>query len=304
MRLYLAPLAEGFLRRTADQPARVLDLDEDDVLTNLRIARLRARNGDHAGALAQSGEAVKYQALAARSLPAFDRVLVSSALEMRQLARRFPATALAVVPNGAGRDAAEPRRTLPQALPQAPPQAPDVVRLLFVGALGYYPNEDAALFLCREVAPVLRRLTGRRLGIDIVGEGAGDAVLALQDDPDVRVHGFVEDLGPLHAAADVAVVPVRAGGGTRVKILEAFARRLPVVSTRLGAEGLDAADGRHLLLADDAEGFARACLKLKDDPPLAAALTGRAAKLFDAAHAGGRIHAAVAKAYESMECVR
>jgi glycosyltransferase involved in cell wall biosynthesis len=80
----------------------------------------------------------------------------------------------------------------------------------------------------------------------------------------VTVVGPVADMVDELAAADVVIVPVRFGSGTRLKILEAFAHRVPVVSTTLAAEGLDAVDGEHLLVADDAEGLARACARLLD----------------------------------------
>jgi len=107
----------------------------------------------------------------------------------------------------------------------------------------------------------------------------------------------VDDPAPLYAAADLAVVPIRAGGGTRIKILEAFALGIPVVSTRLGAEGIEALDGVHLLLADDAPAFAAACVRLKNDPDTAAALARRAALLVAENHGTERINAALAEAY-------
>ncbi len=296
MRLYLAPLAEPFLRLAAGgaadgRPFHVLDLDDDEVQTRRRLAGIRARNGDHRAAAAEAGEERKYQVLANQYLPKFDRVLVCSAREACRLRVAFADARFAVVPNGYGND---------QMPPQRAPEQP-VLRLLFVGTFGYYPNEDAALFLGREILPALRRLTRRAVRVDLIGAGASRPVLALAQDPHIRLHGFVGDLSPWYAAADVAVVPVRAGGGTRIKILEAFAHRVPVVSTRIGAEGLDAVDGEHLLLADEADAFARACLLLKEDPSAGRTITGRAAALLAAAYAPERIDAAVAEVYQSVQ---
>jgi glycosyltransferase involved in cell wall biosynthesis len=171
------------------------------------------------------------------------------------------------------------------------------LQLIFVGTFGYFPNCDAALFLCREVLPALRRLTDRRIRIDLVGSGCTRAMAGLAGWPEVRLHDFVEDLAPLYAAADVAVVPVRAGGGTRIKILEAIAHRVPVVTTPLGAEGIEAADGVHLLLTANAEAFARACLRLKDTPELSDRLAAQAADLLAACYTPARVDAALAGAY-------
>jgi glycosyltransferase involved in cell wall biosynthesis len=95
----------------------------------------------------------------------------------------------------------------------------------------------------------------------------------------VEVWADPADLAPHYDWAEVALAPLRAGGGTRIKILEAFAARVPVVASRIGAEGLAVRDGRHLLLADDASGLAAACLRLHDDRPLARRLTGNALAL-------------------------
>src|SRR5262249_17525837 len=116
-------------------------------------------------------------------------------------------------------------------------------------------------------------------------------------DPRIRLHGFVEDLAPFYASADAAVVPLRAGGGTRIKILEAFAHGVPFVSTRIGAEGLGVVAGVHLHLADEVESFARACLDVKENPELRAALSTRPAALLQARYGTASIHAAIAEAY-------
>ena len=103
---------------------------------------------------------------------------------------------------------------------------------------------------------------------------------ALADPPDVTLVGHVPDMATELALADLVVVPLRFGSGTRLKVLEAFAQRVPVVSTTLGAEGLGVVDGQHLLTADTAEGIAAACARLLEDVDLRATLTGAAHELF------------------------
>ncbi len=294
MRLYLAPVIDPFLRtRQVDRPFRVLDLDDDEVVAHERLAALYDAAGDTAAAQAASAEARKFRSLAARYLPAFDRVGVCSAQDSHRLADDFPDARFAVLPNSIGPH------------PLAPRHAGRVeLRLLFVGTLGYFPNADAARFLCREVLPALRRLTDRPIVIDLAGAGDTTALQELARNPEVTLHGYVEDLTPLYAAADLAVVPLRAGGGTRIKILEAFAHGVPVVATRLAAEGIAAVDRQHLLLADDAESLASACLATVLRPDLAAARAERAAHLVATQHSRARLRHAVAELYAGADVCR
>ncbi|MBV8118804.1 MAG: glycosyltransferase [Alphaproteobacteria bacterium] len=291
MRLYLAPLAFPFLRRSpADRPLCVLDLDEDDVQTCCRLARLYSELGDRGAAAFATAEAKKYRTFTDRYLGAFDRVIVSSEPDAVRLAGRFPGARFALVPN-----AYRPVELIHRRRRRG--RRPGPLRLIFVGTFGYFPNLDAARFLCREVLPILRRLSDREIRIDLVGSGSTAAMAGFAGRSEVEVHGFAENLAPLYAAADVAAVPVRAGGGTRIKILEAFAHGVPVVTTALGAEGIDADDGVHLLFADDAEAFARACLRLKEVPELAARLVAHAAELLATRYTPARVDAALAEAY-------
>ena len=148
--------------------------------------------------------------------------------------------------------------------------------LLYIGALGYPPNEDAVRYLVRDVLPQVRNVlpgvTARIVGRD------ASAVSDLRDVRGVEIVGEVDDLRPELKTADLAVVPIRYGGGTRVKILEAFACRIPVVSTTVGCEGLGVVDGCEVAIADDAVGFAEACIRVLSDPDLRRSMT-------DAAHA-------------------
>jgi glycosyltransferase involved in cell wall biosynthesis len=109
---------------------------------------------------------------------------------------------------------------------------------------------------------------------------ATPAISALGDRPGVTIVGQVPDIDTELARADLVLVPIRFGSGTRVKILEAFAQRIPVVSTALGAEGLDVVDEHHLLLADTPDAIAAACARLLEDERLRARLVDNAHRLF------------------------
>lgn len=170
-----------------------------------------------------------------------------------------------VVPNGVDLDA----------FPRLPLDGADPRTLVFVGAMRYRPNADAARYFVTEVLPRLRA-TLPDAGLTIVGADPPPDVVALDDVPGVRVTGTVPDVRPWVGGAGAVVVPLLSGGGTRLKILEAFAMGRPVVSTTIGAAGIEARDGEHLLLADRPEAFARAITRLATEPGLRERLVERA----------------------------
>jgi glycosyltransferase involved in cell wall biosynthesis len=149
------------------------------------------------------------------------------------------------------------------ASPAGRPGIGDPPTLSLVGTLHYPPNADAARFMVQCVLPeILRKLPSVQLRL--VGR-PDDATADLARAPGVVATGLVADLAEELSRADVCVVPVRFGSGTRIKILEAFAHQIPVVSTTIGAEGLDISHGRELLLADDPARFADACVTALTD---------------------------------------
>jgi glycosyltransferase involved in cell wall biosynthesis len=137
----------------------------------------------------------------------------------------------------------------------------DPETLLFFGTLDYGPNADGLIWFCREVFPRLRE-SHLSVRLEVVGLNPPPRVLDLERIPGVHITGFVPDIRPKLWSATMCVVPLQVGGGTRLKILEALAAGCPVISTSVGAEGLDLVDGEHLLIADDADGFARGAIAL------------------------------------------
>src|SRR5581483_1620074 len=146
--------------------------------------------------------------------------------------------------------------------------------LVFVGHFGHPPNVDAAHVLAHDVLPRL----GRSVRLRLVGREPTSDVVALARPGAVEVTGAVADVRPHLAGASVFAAPVRFGTGMRGKVLEALAMGTPVVTTSVGAEGLGATPGRHLLVADGADDFAAAVRRVLDDASLAASLgaAGRA----------------------------
>ena len=175
----------------------------------------------------------------------FDVCFTMSEVDRRMLLAANPRLRLEVSPNGVD------TRSI-QSLPEDPVATPAV---LFVGNMAYAPSVDAVRFFCRDVLPKVR-ITAGPVEFWIVGPNPSAEVRALEGDG-VHVTGRVADVTPFYRRATVAVAPIRAGGGTRIKVLEAMAFGRPVVSTSIGSEGLEAQGGVHLLAADDAESFAR-----------------------------------------------
>jgi sugar transferase (PEP-CTERM/EpsH1 system associated) len=153
--------------------------------------------------------------------------------------------------------------------------------ILHVGTMYWPPNIDAIEWFIEHIYPLVRQ---RRPDVqfDVVGSRPPASLLALNDAGlGINVTGYVEDITPHLQRAGVMIVPLRAGGGMRVKILDALAQGMPIVSTTLGAEGIAVEPGRDLLIADTPEEFAQAILQLLDDPDLAARLGAAGRRLME-----------------------
>jgi glycosyltransferase involved in cell wall biosynthesis len=150
--------------------------------------------------------------------------------------------------------------------------------ILYVGALSWPPNASAARYLITDVLPAVRRRVADARVVVVGRNPPADLVALAGDSHDVEIAADVPDVMPFFHDADVLAVPLETGGGTRLKILEAFAAGLPVVSSPIGCEGIAADDGRHLVVADRAD-FAAAVADLMMDSARARALASRARAL-------------------------
>ena len=138
-------------------------------------------------------------------------------------------------------------------------------RVLFVGSMDYHPNIEGVQFFCREVWPEIRRRRPE-LRFTIVGSKPVEAVRALAQQEGVEVTGTVESVAPYYGEAAVVVVPLFEGGGTRLKVVEAMAAGVPVISTAMGAEGIAARDGEDLVLVSaDGDWAGQVCGILEDE---------------------------------------
>lgn len=162
----------------------------------------------------------------------------------------------------------------------APPALAEVkADLVFVGSMDWMPNIDAMRYFANDILPIIRK-ERPDCHVAIAGRKPGSAIQELgRRDPNIIVTGTVPDVRPYLWGSTVCVVPLRVGGGTRLKIFEAMAAKLPVVSTSIGAEGLPVEDGSHIFIADSADSFARRCLELLDDAEKRKQLADRAWEL-------------------------
>lgn len=243
----------------------VLDIDS---LDGTVLQRMR----DTDGSLMTAFDIAATEALTRTVCNRADLVLACSevdAAHIRRLARR---ARVEVVANGVDGSAFT-------GLGPPPGQSPPVVT--FTGFLSYWPNADACTFFINEVLPTLRSLVPDAR-VRLIGRVPPASLVTLAQQHRVELHADVPDIRPWFATSDVMVAPIRAGSGTRLKILEAFAAGRPVVSTTIGCEGLDVQDGTHLLVADAPEAFARAVASVLTTPGLSANLIAHGSALFHA----------------------
>ena len=218
--------------------------------------------GTHASFARRAYAGVNWRKLKHEELETYrkaDGVYLCSADDEKRLRDHAPAQRTAVIPNAADVDFYQPRQSDP---------VPDGRTLVYFGLLSTVPNVDGVVHFVQAIWPKIAE-AHPQARFKIIGKSPPPALLALAG-PRIEVTGFVEDLRPHLAEAATIVVPLRLGGGTRLKIVEAMAMAKAIVSTTLGAEGIDAVHGRDILIEDEPERFAAAVGSLLSDPGLAA----------------------------------
>lgn len=199
----------------------------------------------------------------------FDRVIAVSEVDKAAIAEVAGGrTDIYVMPIAVDIDEVEPVQ-----------RAPSANRIVHIGTMFWPPNIDGILWFAREVLPLVKAQKPE-VGLDIIGARPPEAVLRLAAaDAGVRVTGFVSDVAPYLQQAGVFIVPVRAGGGMRVKILNQLSQELPMVTTTIGCEGIKVENGREVLIADRPQDFANAVVRILEDRALANALGKAGRKL-------------------------
>jgi glycosyltransferase involved in cell wall biosynthesis len=263
----LMPFAFGYLEAT-DRPRCIIDLNDIDSTKHRRFSKLHRLNHSAALAATAADEAERLERFERMHLPRFDLVLTCSIVDRDEVAARIGIRNIEIAPNA-----------IPEPTIGDHPQGVPVTDFLFVGTLGYFPNADAITYFCREILPRIGERLGRPPTFRIIGRDVPAPLRRVELIPGVTICSDVEELAPHYASAHACVIPLRAGSGTRLKALEAFGYFKPVVSTSMGIEGIDVIGGEHLLIADDAEGFADACCRILADPPLSRRLGKQACEL-------------------------
>jgi glycosyltransferase involved in cell wall biosynthesis len=180
-----------------------------------------------------------------------DGCVVTSAADEAIIQRERPGSVTGVVPNGVDTEHFRP----------AAGETPEGSGMVFVGRMDYRPNVDAVEWFVRTVLPLVRAAEPTAV-LTVVGGGGVPPALRRLSGPGLVMTGLVDDVRPFVHRAAMVVVPLRAGGGTRLKLLEALAMAKPVVSTSVGAEGVDVIAGEHLLTADSPEPMADQILRV------------------------------------------
>ena len=274
-RLFAAPFAHPYLNSERRPLRTQLDLEQIESYTRWRTASLYEANGNKLKAWRLMHDAEQYRRIERAELTQWDRLYVSSDLAAERLRKLTGIGDVEVLPNVI-EDFAPDRDS---------DQTRDPFTFLFVGQLGYYPNADAVRFFVHDIWPHVAQWAGQEVRFDVIGYDAPDSLIEqVESTPGAQWIGPVEDITRYYANADAAVAPIRAGGGTHIKVVEAFAHRVPVVATSIAAEGLDIAPERHLLVADSPLRFAQSCIRLIEKPDLRNWLRENASRLYREAY--------------------
>jgi polysaccharide biosynthesis protein PslH len=197
----------------------------------------------------------------------YDRIVAVSADDRLTMEREYGLTNVEDIPTGVDTEYFRPGGKV----------SPEPNHLVFTGSMDWLPNEDSIRYFTAQILPLIRRSIPD-VKLTVVGRNPFPGLIELgKRDPAIVVTGRVDDVRPYIERAAAYVIPLRIGGGTRLKVYEAMAMERPLISTSIGAEGLPVSDGEELLLADAPEDFAAAVVRVLKDEALARRLGARAA---------------------------
>ena len=215
-------------------------------------------------------EGIKLRKYEKQVCPDFDMNLVVSELDKERLLNIAPNSKVEVIPNGVD-------------INYFKPQGNKYLKhnLIFAASLDWYPNEDAVIFFVQKIWPVLKR-KNQNITFTITGRNPRNRIRKIAStDSNINVTGYVEDVRPFIDKAEVYICPIRDGGGTKLKLLDAMSMGKAIVTTSIGTEGLEVIHEKHVLIADDPKIFASQILLLFNNPALRKYLAQNARQLVE-----------------------
>lgn len=219
----------------------------------------------------------KLRRLEIRAAGDYQGNITVSELDKQELQTYCPGARVSVVPNGTDTEYFQPRPSETNC------------GMIYAGGMTWYPNRDAMIWFCQEIFPLIAAKAAQA-EMKVIGRfPPAEVQAAAEREPGIKAMGWVDDIRDHVANAAVYVVPIRVGGGTRLKILDAMAMGKAIVSTTVGAEGIETTDGENILIADTPEQFAKNVLRLFSDDTLRRKLERNARRLAEERYAWQKI---------------
>jgi glycosyltransferase involved in cell wall biosynthesis len=262
-------------------------LDSDNV-ESILLRRMMELNGTKLS----PHNVLAIESVEKHALKRADLVLACSKNDARLISDMVPDSMVEIIPNGVDLEFYRYHFNQKNVLN-------DRITLLYSGLFSYWPNTDASVYFASEILPIIRKKLPQVV-FRMVGGYPTSEVMSLAEKKGVEVIPDVPDIRPYMSAADILVVPLRAGSGTRLKILEAFAIGLPVVTTPIGCEGLDVIAGDHLMIAEEPEEFAQQVITLVKSPEMRKRMGANGRKLVEEKYGWKAIGARLTQLYREM----
>ena len=219
----------------------------------------------------------------------FSACLTTSDHDRDILKRSSPSLSVQVIPNGVDSTFFRPNKRATS----------NRNVILFTGTINYFPNTDGLKYFLKEIFPIIQREIPS-IQFVIAGKNPTPEIREYSTDPQIEVTGYVKDIRECFSKASIVVVPLRIGGGTRLKILEAMAMGVPVISTSVGAEGLNLVHKQDILIADTPNQFAREVIQLCRDEVTQQRLAKNGRKLIESKYDWKAIVSSLEQTYENL----
>ena len=282
--IHLDTISLDFVRDLVP-PATAVALDHHNIESHM-MARRADRETGLLKSLYFRWEAQKLARAESSAIPEYTANIVCSEDDRQRLLELAPDASAEVIPNGIDITDSKPIRSVTE------------LRLLFIGGLSWYPNAAAVRVLITEFADALRKQTAS-FHIDIIGKNPPEDIRATcEKHSDITLHGFVDDITPYYEKATAFVCPINDGGGTKLKVLDAMAHRVPVVAFELACEGIDVTHGENVLLSSNPSELAALVQRLHQDPLLGQKIGDQGRALVESRYDYRAIGDALSKYYQ------